>query len=436
VPAIALHPATLRAGVVEGCGILPRAFIFWHVPSDWSDMRARPHLEARPQEEKSAEEKRPRHDQPPGRQRRWGRVLLISLLGIIAALFLIGLVASPIAKSVVNRKLASLPEHRGRVETVNVALWRGAGEIKDLVLYERAEESEQKPAVRVKRATFWIDYRSLFKGTLAGRAVVETAEVNIIRRDSRASVKDVAEEVKREVKEAKDAAEPWRQAIRDAFPMEISRFELKESKIRFVDRTHQPNVDVGIENLNIVATDLRSRPKPGEDLPAKVNLEGVLTGNGKLKLTARADPLAETPRFVSTLEIRELQLPPFNTFLRAYAGVDVASGTFEFYSEAEGRDGGYSGYVKPFLKDVDFKTAADKDKGVIQKVKESVADVITSVMKNDEAEKVATKAPFSGRFDQNDVDVWTAIENLFRNAFVQALREGFDGRGGGAKAPQ
>jgi hypothetical protein len=52
-----------------------------------------------------------------------------------------------------------------------------------------------------------------------------------------------------------------------------------------------------------------------------------------------------------------------------------------------------------------------------------------SVLKNDEKDQVATKAPFSGTFNQNDVDVWTTVEFLLRNAFVQALREGFEGAG-------
>jgi hypothetical protein len=55
---------------------------------------------------------------------------------------------------------------------------------------------------------------------------------------------------------------------------------------------------------------------------------------------------------------------------------------------------------------------------------------VTSLMENKDQDQVATKAPFSGNFADNDVDVWTAVVNLMRNAFVQALRSGFEGGGG------
>jgi hypothetical protein len=47
-------------------------------------------------------------------------------------------------------------------------------------------------------------------------------------------------------------------------------------------------------------------------------------------------------------------------------------------------------------------------------------------LENEEKGQVATQTPFSGTFDQNQIDVWAAVANLLRNAFIQALREGFD----------
>ena len=141
----------------------------------------------------------------------------------------------------------------------------------------------------------------------------------------------------------------------------------------------------------------------------------------------RLNPIARQPLFALNFEVRELQLPPLNSFLLAYANADVSKGTFELYSEINAKDGAYDGYVKPLLHDLDFKTASDEDKNFADRVKETVVSAVSSVFKNDEQDQVATKAPFAGNFADNDLDIWTTIVNLLRNAFVQAIRGGLEG---------
>jgi hypothetical protein len=142
----------------------------------------------------------------------------------------------------------------------------------------------------------------------------------------------------------------------------------------------------------------------------------------------QVDPLARQPRFTARFELRDLKLPPLNSFLLAYANADVSRGTFEVYMEATARDGAYNGYVKPLFHDLDFRNASDRDKNVAQRFAEKVVSTVTAALKNDDKQQVATKAPFSGNFADNDVDIWTTIAELFRNAFVQALRGGFEGQ--------
>ena len=102
-------------------------------------------------------------------------------------------------------------------------------------------------------------------------------------------------------------------------------------------------------------------------------------------------------------------------------------GTFEVFVEAEARNGHYVGYLKPFLRNLEFKAVPDPEKSFLQNTATKAASAVTNLLKNDE-QKVATKAPLKGDFDQSQVDVWTTVENLLRNAFVQSLREGFEGQ--------
>lgn len=62
----------------------------------------------------------------------------------------------------------------------------------------------------------------------------------------------------------------------------------------------------------------------------------------------------------------------------------------------------------------------------MQRAATKVASAVENLLKNDRGQ-VATKAPFHNNFEENKVDVWTTLENLLRNAFVSALREGLEG---------
>jgi len=243
------------------------------------------------------------------------------------------------------------------------------------------------------------------------------------------SPSEAAEKTGEKVQESKEKIARWQDALRKAFPVEVTRFELKDSHVRFIDRTHEPQVDVGIEHLHIVATDLQNRPKAnGDPLPAKVDVTGVTTGSGKLHATLKIDPLAKQPYFATTFELKAMQLPAFNSFMLAYADADVSRGTFEVYMEINAKDGGYNGYVKPLFSDLDFTNPSDKDKSVGERIKEKAVSAVATLLKSDEDQKVATKAPISGNFNQNDVDIWTTVVNLLRNAFVQAIRGGLEGQ--------
>jgi hypothetical protein len=360
----------------------------------------------------------------PARRRRW---LLIPGI-IIGVLVVLQLVASPIAKSLINRKLANLPGYKGSAEGVNVAFWRAGINVTDFKFAQEGHEKEP-PLLHVKKASMRFAPGALLKGKLGGAALIEGLELNVLKDEKVDEDKKPSDQVEQKIRQSKEQVQRWQQVLREALPITLSRLEVKNARLQFVDRSHQPNVNVGINDLHIIATDLQNRPKAdGDSMPARVDVTGVMTGNGKLKISLRLDPVAKQPLFSLNFEIRELQLPPLNSFLRAYADADVSRGSFELFSEINAKGGAYDGYVKPLFHDLDFKNASDEDKNLAERVKETVVSAVATVFKNKERDQVATKAPFAGNFAQNDVDIWTTIVNLLRNAFVQAIRGGLEGQ--------
>ncbi|ACB73484.1 DUF748 domain-containing protein [Opitutus terrae] len=356
----------------------------------------------------------------------------IALGTVLVVLALVRFVGSPIARSVVNQKLAAMPDFVGRVEGVTLAIWRGAVDVDDFVLYERGFEDEP-PLLHLRRARMSFSWTALLSGKIGGRLTIDGAEVNAIKRiDDNTSAGGRNEEeregeLKAEAREKKEVVKRWQDELRQALPLELTRFELTGGRIRVADVSKDPAAEFTIEHLHVVVTDLQNRPKAnGDSLPTQLKVDGRFAGGGQLHAEAQVDPLAEQPRFTGNFEIRELQLPALNGFLLAYANADVGRGTFEVYAEIQARDGRYEGYVKPLFHDLDFRTASDRDKNAAELLAKKVVSAVAAVLKNDEKDQVATKAPFAGDFANNDVDIWTTIGTLFRNAFVQALRGGFE----------
>lgn len=357
-------------------------------------------------------------------------MLLVVLASIVVLILILQVAISPIAQSIVNRRLSEMPGFTGHVDSLKVALWRGSMDLKGFVLHERGQEQDL-PLVRAEKLSARMEWTALLRGRLRGAFIADGVETTFVKRTESAEGEEEKKQkgpIEQAGDQAKQKAEPWREALRRAIPIEVSRFEVKNGKTRFVDRSQEVPVDVSVEQLHLLVTGL-STDESTERFPAKLELTGITTGGGRLKVTVQAAPMAKPVRFAATMALENQQLPPLNSLLLAYAKADVSRGVFEFYVEVNVDQGRYEGYTKPFLKDVDFKTVSDKDKSVVQRVAKSAVNAAVNLLENKDDNKVATKAPFSGNLEANDVDVWTAVVSLLRNAFVQALREGFE-RGG------
>ena len=362
---------------------------------------------------------------------RIGIWIIIIVAVVLAAARWIG---SPILTSVVNKKLAPIPKFDGHVKGGYLALWRSDVSASDFVLSPR-DHPDAEPLLKIDHAALKFSWLALIKGKLGGRANIDGAVLNVLTQEASQAAQEAGNKVKKVEAEHghpnDNNAEirQWQDEFRKAFPMEITQFEIKNSRIRFVDKTHQPNPELAIDQLHLVANELSNRSRDGGENKSTATIDGVLTGHGKLHVEATLMPVAPQPKFNVKMQITGLHLPELNNFMQAYLKVDVQSGEFDDYVEIYADNGMYEGYTKPFLRDLKF-TDASTDKNVLEKVATKAANAVSQVLKNKQG-KVATKAPFKGNFNDNKVEVWTTIQYLLRNAFVQSLREGIENFGRG-----
>ncbi len=351
---------------------------------------------------------------PAVRHRRWPLGLLYAALAVVAALAVGRLLAPAYVQRAINRRLNQIPGYAGNVAHVQLQLWRGAYRIDDIQIVKR-DGKVREPFFKAKRIDFSIAWRELFHRKLVSDIYVEDAHL-------------VFQHGATEETSQLTADRRWQDVIVDIFPIDITHFEIKGGAIRFIDTSRQPNVDIAVEDVKVLATGLRNRPSEnGEAFPAKIDVSGRSIGGGQLRLFAKLEPLADQAHFQLNGELTKVELPALNNFLKAFAGIEVSKGQFELFGQIATQKGHYEGYVKPFLDHVDFTRPESDDKSVGEQVWQNVVAAVSELFKNRVTKQIGTRIPFSGDAQKFNVSTLRAIANGLHQGFIKALPHGFEG---------
>jgi hypothetical protein len=322
-------------------------------------------------------------------------------------------VALPWALEVaVNQRLAQVPGYTGRVTYLDVSLLRGAYQLEGVELNKREGEVEI-PLLRAEEIDFSIAWSLLLRGRILSEIYVTDAKLTFVQGKSQATTQTPT-----------DAR--WQDVIEDLFPIEITRFEIIDSEIRLLNKADELPYDIRLRDLNMVTMGLRNRAAEATELPASLALEANTDGEGRLYITGVADLLAAQPRFDLDLELRGVDLPRLNDFLRTHAGVDVSEGTISVFAEIGAADGRFEGYVKPFLENVDFSDYPTQEKPVLDSLWEAGVSFLATVFKNHARDQLGTRLPFSGELGDTHVDTLRTLAGIVRHAFIQAFNERLD----------
>ncbi|MGV3609563.1 MAG: DUF748 domain-containing protein [Fluviicola sp.] len=354
---------------------------------------------------------------PEERKKRKRRRRII-WLSIISALIIFRLLLPYIVLKYVNGKLENLEEYYGHVNDIDIHLYRGAYEIKDIRILKRVEkkgktgEKDTIPFFKSRSIDLSIEWKSIFEGAVVGEISVEEPVVNFVKD------KHKGEDVKA------DTAD-FAQLIDDLMPVTINRFDIHNGQVHYIDLGARPKLDIAMLNINITATNLTNVTDSKELLPATLTASAEAY-KGKFALNAKFDGLARKPTFDMNVSLNGLQLVLLNDMLREYANFDVKKGTFNMYGEFAAKEGKFGGYVKPFLKDLDI-VQWNKEEGDFKQILwETMVASAAEILQNQKKEQLATKINMNGTFDKVHLNTWRAISFVLRNAFLHALKPSVD----------
>jgi hypothetical protein len=209
-------------------------------------------------------------------------------------------------------------------------------------------------------------------------------------------------------------------------PLQINRLEINNGSVFFYDFTTKPKVNIHLDSLQVLATNLNNADNQKERLPSSVIASATSVGGGKLHINMNINVLKEVPDLDLNLKFEGINMPALNDFFVAYSKVDIERGTFNLYSELAVNNGEIAGYVKPIAQNIKVVNWEKDKKNPFNLVWQAIVGVVAEFFENQEENQFATKVPLQGNLKDVKSGVWPTIWNVFRNAFVKAFERNTD----------
>ncbi|MEO7174412.1 MAG: DUF748 domain-containing protein [Saprospiraceae bacterium] len=337
------------------------------------------------------------------------------LLGVVIFLVLARIALPYVMLYYANKSLAKIDGYYGHIEDIDVALYRGAYRIDSFYLNKvDAVSKKQEAFIHSKAIDLSLEWKAIFKGKLVGELIFESPALRFTQ--DRVDLDEVS----------KDTSD-FRKILENFMPVKVNSCAIQNGRLEYFDPGSNPKLDLALTEVNATATNLRNVYDKGETLPSNIDLKAKIYG-GTMDLHMKMNPLAKDLTFDLNSKIEKMELPQINDFFKVYANVDVNKGSFNLYTEAATRKGKFSGYVKPLINDLDVVSwkGQDRDDTFWQKLWETLVGGAGQLLKNRNKDQFGTKVEFKGDLDKPDVDVFNALVQVLRNAFVKALRPTID----------
>ena len=350
-----------------------------------------------------------RAEKKPQRKKKLLKIIVTSILVLVVIRLILPFVVLRFA----NKNLASMKGYYGHIKDIDLSIIRGAYIIDSIYLNKSDSlTKKQTPFFSSESIDLSIEWKAIFKGSLVG----ELTFTNPFLLFTKDKVEPAALR--------KDSTD-FKELLDDFMPLKINRFEVKNATLRYKDEGSKPPVDIEMINTYILAQNLRNSYDSSSLLPARIKASASIY-EGTIDFNMKLNPLADVPTFDMNTELVNTNLVKLNEFFQAYAKVDVNKGTFGMYAEAAAKEGKFAGYVKPLIKDLDILGKEDRDDNILRILWEGIAGGLGKIFQNQDKDQVATKIPFAGDIKDPDTNIWYAVMNIMRNAFVQAIAPAID----------
>lgn len=339
------------------------------------------------------------------------RIALVVSLSFIVILIAARLALPFILKSYINKTLDGIEGFNGHVDSVHVALWRGAYELHDIKIEKISAKSKQ-PFFSANEVDVSLDWRALAQGRAVSKIRMVEPRIEIViepsKEKSQASVDPLT----------------WQKQLQKLYPFQINRFAIDDGFIRFKNNTTKPKINFYASDLNLHAENISNTERYEDKLPSDVDLTGRFLKSGRIKSSAEFNLLTEPTELDLNASMTGLNLKELNEFAKAYGNFDFEGGKMNASMELAASKTKYVGYVKTVaigMDILDWNKEKKEGKSVGNLLWQGLAGSIADVLSNQKHHQFAARIPLSGSRDSLRINSWAALGSILQNAFFKAL---------------
>jgi hypothetical protein len=345
---------------------------------------------------------------PPKKRRRIWRILAIAAAVLTVVLVGVRLALPSIVRWQVNQILNQSPLYSGKIDDIQISLWRGAYSIQGVSI-SKTTGNIPVPLFTAKTVDLALQWDALLSGSLVGRVTILEPEINFVDAPDISSAQGGAQG-------------PWLTMIRELFPLRINSCRIVDGTVRFHAFHKTPPVDLHASSVNINIENLTNISNEVTPMVTTVQASGLVMNHAKFEFRMQLDPFSYYPTFQLAFRLLALDVTKINDLTRAYGMFDYEQGWFDLVVDLECSEGQLSGYIKPLFRNVRI-LSLDKDikeDNVIEFFWEALLGGVTAILTNQSRDQFGTKIPIEGSILQPQPLILETLGNILRNAFVRA----------------
>ena len=234
------------------------------------------------------------------------------LVGVRAALPLL-------VEREVNRELSDLKGYSGKVEDIDLNLWRGAYEIEGIRIVKTGGRVPV-PFFSANKIDISVEWKALFDGNIVAEIELHAPKINFVSGPSKRTSQT-------------EPAPNWVETTKDLAQFRINRFAIFNGEVHYRDFHSEPKVDIFVQRIQAEARNLtNAADRPGA-LVATFRAKALAMRSGHIELAGKYNPFAKKPTFEFDTVLEGLELKQLNPFLKAYANIDAEAGKLSVDAE-------------------------------------------------------------------------------------------------------
>ncbi len=341
---------------------------------------------------------------------RWMFIWLSALVLLCAAA---RIYAPTYIEQKVNQAISESEGIEGKVDDIDLALWRGAYKIHGIELYSVAQDKKQ-PLLFTDTLDLSILWSALFRGQVVAELHFIKPHIHLLDRPGQAVIEN---------DQARDA-DTWIDLANQLVPFAIDRVDISDGQFDFeLIADQQQSLFTLSDTQGVIKNITNIRDKSRPDF-ATANLSGLVQNQAEIQFNGSYNPFEAKPTFDADISMQRLDVAYLDRFIKYYLPIDFEAGQLDLAMELISQQGEVDGYVKAGIYNLDVfswkEDLVEDGDNPFALLLEAISGGLTTLLESNQSDMVATRIPISGNINNPELSTFDAITGLFRNALVEA----------------